>query len=350
VQDNDLAVGADGAGTSDDRPGGLKERLGRQDTDDGKARDGPRYFKEGRNGGDLEEVTPTQIAGKRIGQLTAKLSEERLARSSLEASVERIQNLLNASTANANTLYESAVKGDLDGGKADLERIQGDLKKAIDDGDTERQAKLTIEVSQATTKVAQAQTEKERIEQHKARQAADPNATRRAADTNADTRQQDALSPKAQAWVEANPWFDENSDEYDEDRHDIAILEHNRLLKSGVKGGSDAYFEQLNTRLKSKFAALGNGNVAEADLDDEMIDRKTNGNAFALPANRGAGNDPPRGSKALIRLSAEQRAVARALQQPEAVYALGVMLGEGRITEEDYQARYAEYAKKGLVK
>ncbi len=357
MPDTDLAVDAGSPGTSDDtRTGGLKERLKRRDDDQpgGEEHEGPRYFRE-RNG-QLEEVTPTQIAGKRIGQLTAKLSEARLTASSLETANERLQRLLRASNADANALYESSVSGDLDGGKADITRLQGDLKAAIDDGNTEKQATLTVELTQATAKVARAQVEKERIEAAKKRKPPDGEP-----ETDPDARRP-ALSPKAQAWVTANPWFDAESEEYDETRHDLALIEHGRLLKSGVRVDSDAYFKQLNERLAAKFATLNGGDPdTDADTDKEPdadlgVDPKprangrTNDSGFALPASRGAGGNPPAGSRSLIKLNAEQRATARALQQPEPVYALGVMLADGRISDEQYQERYAEYVKAGIVK
>jgi|TARA_R100000664_G_scaffold31240_1_gene44657 hypothetical protein len=116
------------------------------------------------------------------------------------------------------------------------------LQKAIEGQD----AKSIVDANQRLTQLA---IEKERLSQTKflKEQEAKQPAAEMIPPQNS-TLQPQGPSIKAQEWADNNPWFHE-----DDVMHDAAIAIHKNLLKSGVAGDSDEYYNQLDKRIRNYF-------------------------------------------------------------------------------------------------
>jgi hypothetical protein len=94
-------------------------------------------------------------------------------------------------------------------------------------------------------------------------------------------------------FTKENPWFDENSDDYDETMADAAMALDQRLMQ-----GWDGTIEERFTEVKNKIEAKFN--------------YKKNGKDIKLPSLVGGGS-PPSGDNSKIELTSQQKRVVSML-------------------------------------
>jgi len=113
---------------------------------------------------------------------------------------------------------------------------------------------------------------------------------------------------KAVEWASGNAWF--NSDMI---MTNAAYTIHDELLKQGIAGDSDLYYERLDVRMKEEFPH-------KFSSDDTMAAQKNAGTPVNTTLVTPAGNQSPKKSRK-VKLSPSQVAVAKRLGVPLEEYA-----------------------------
>ena len=122
--------------------------------------------------------------------------------------------------------------------------------KAIEDGDISAQ----IDADEA---LAAAVSDKRRIDEYKMQQKMyeedqKTSSVRQPAQQNHQEPQEQYVTPEASEWLEENPWFDEDSDDFDPDLQQKAITYSNHLNNKYQKMGkldrisTYEYFDDIN--------------------------------------------------------------------------------------------------------
>ena len=167
--------------------------------------------------------------------------------------------------------------------------LQGQLKKAIDDGDTETQVKVQTELAN----LAQDNNRLEYIKQQKEEATAPP---------------QQSPDPKAIAWGEKNTWFGT-----DEPMTLTAFSIHKKLLAQGYDGSSDEYYEEMDKQMRRDWPQK-----FKSDTEQETV--KNNGPVVAS-VSRNSGNT----KKKTVKLSQSELAIARKIGVTPEQYAKQVL-------------------------
>ena len=115
------------------------------------------------------------------------------------------------------------------------------LQKAIEGQD----AKSIVDANQKLTQLA---IEKERLAQTKFLKEQEAKEPQPDIIPPTATPQAPAPSERAKRWAEDNDWFHD-----DDVMHDAALAIHKNLLKGGVVGDSDEYYNELNKRIRNYF-------------------------------------------------------------------------------------------------
>ena len=181
---------------------------------------------------------------KRIGKLTAKAKEhERRERAALQYAESAKKELeeLKAQTQKIDGNYVKELENRVTIQKTAL---QGQLKKAIDDGDTETQVKVQTELAN----LAQDNNRLEYIKQQKEEATAQPQQAQTQQAQPQQTPPQQSPDPKAIAWGEKNTWFGD-----DEVMTNAAFSIHAELVKEGFDSESDEYYNEIDSRLQDYF-------------------------------------------------------------------------------------------------
>ena len=110
---------------------------------------------------------------------------------------------------------------------------------------------------------------------------------------------------KAVAWAGRNPWF--NSDMI---MTNAAYTIHDELIKSGIQGDTDEYYEKLDSRMQQTFP--------HKFASEEMTEQKPT--TVTKPLVTPAGNQSPKKSRK-VKLTPSQVAVAKRLGVPLEEYA-----------------------------
>ena len=246
------------------------------------------------------EVTDDEISQysdnvqKRIRQLRAGYHEERrekerLAREQQEALTyaERVaeQNrMLQDRLSQGERVLVETSKEKHD---AILSQAERDYKEAYEAGDTEK-------MISAQKKLAESVVGKREIDNYQHRYQ----ASLQEQEIPVETRQQPQVVPdeRTRQWVTENQWFDQ-----DPIMRGAAFGIHDQLVQSGYVAGSDAYFEQLDARIRDSFPQKFRSSKPAANV--------------VAPASRGAA-----GSKK-ITLTKTQVAIAKRLGVPLEKYA-----------------------------
>lgn len=128
----------------------------------------------------------------------------------------------------------------------DMEQASNELRNALQAGDSE----ATVIAQQ---KLNDAQNRLSKVKSIKPPKTLQPraNGVQSAQDpVNQQPRQQPRATPsqKTQEWTARNQWFGKN-----EEMTGVALVVHNGLINQGYDTNSDAYYEQLDARLKTFF-------------------------------------------------------------------------------------------------
>jgi hypothetical protein len=244
-----------------------------------------------------EEEEYSAAVKKRIDKLTYKLREaERREKEALNfaqsVKTERDQALKKVTQVDEGYLKEYTARV-----TSELEKAQGLLSKAIEDGDSKKQveaqrriAQLTIEEERA--KMTLAQKENQKKEQ--------PVEQKQQPQQQQQPREPD---PKAEAWAEKNSWFGQ-----DKGMTYTAMAIHEEMInKEGFDGKSDEYYSELDKRIKKEFPHK---------FKEEEKDKSNRVVQTVASANRST-----KAGRRTVRLTPSQIAIAKKLGVPLEEYA-----------------------------
>lgn len=123
-----------------------------------------------------------------------------------------------------------------------LERQRADLRQAIEDGDTEKQVKLTEEIADTKSSLREWSNYRNRLEKQGGPQPAQPQGQQ--------SQQPQGQTAEANKWLQQNTWFDQPG--YEEVSKHVRTVDGN-LFEEGYDPNSPAYFAELNRRVKARF-------------------------------------------------------------------------------------------------
>jgi hypothetical protein len=178
--------------------------------------------------------------------------------------------------------------------KSEIESATSAYKSAYEEGDADK-------IVEAQTRMIDAATQRGKLAEMK--QANDQSV----APTAPDPSIPPPPNARAVEWAEQNPWFNK-----DMVMTNAAYTIHDELIKRGISGDSDAYYEQLNDRIRQEFPH-------KFSSDEIVTDQKSSQNVNQTVVTP-AGNQSPRKSRK-VKLSPSQVAVAKRLGVPLEEYA-----------------------------
>ena len=198
---------------------------------------------------DLEEYGDN--VKRRIGKMTAKLREsERREKAATEyaQAVNLELEEMRKKTANLDRSFVNEFDIRVQSEEALLKQ---ELKKAIDTGDSEKQAEVQVRLSQVAAdkdKVTRVKRQQEVTPQPQQFQQPQVNPLQKPQTVQQQPQQQ--LDPKAKAWAEEREWFGN-----DRPMTLLALAEHESMLTEGYDpdGDSDTYYAELNKRVEEAF-------------------------------------------------------------------------------------------------
>jgi hypothetical protein len=246
------------------------------------------------------EVTDDEISQysdnvqKRIRQLRAVYHEERREKDRLAREHQEALNYAQQIAEQNRMLQERLSQGERvlvetskERNEAILSQAEREYKEAYEAGDTEK-------MIAAQKKLSEAVVGKREMENYQPRYQAPLQQQQ----IPVETRQQPQVVPdeRTRQWVTENRWFDE-----DPVMRGAAFGIHDQLVQSGYVAGSDAYFEQLDARIRDSFPTKFRPSKPAANV--------------VAPASRGAA-----GSKK-VTLTKTQVAIAKRLGVPLEKYA-----------------------------
>lgn len=181
-----------------------------------------------------------------------------------------------------------------------IERTRADLERAIEDGNTKEQVRLTDDLTNWKAKKARAEASLENL----------------APDGNVQPFDDKMSSPKAKTQSEADRWMDDRGDWYRQPGFEKATRLANRLDKELYKEGYDPktaeYFEELDRRIKAQMPDLYDDVAPTADdgnTDDGGETKRKRSPVAPVDGDQGR-QRVQRGSK--VKLDAEDFANMRA--------------------------------------
>jgi hypothetical protein len=246
------------------------------------------------------EVTDDEISQysdnvqKRIRQLRAVYHEERREKDRLAREHQEALNYAQQIAEQNRMLQERLSQGERvlvetskERNEAILSQAEREYKEAYEAGDTEK-------MIAAQKKLSEAVVGKREMENYQPRYQAPLQQQQ----IPVETRQQPQVVPdeRTRQWVTENQWFDQ-----DPVMRGAAFGIHDQLVQSGYVAGSDAYFEQLDARIRDSFPTKFRPSKPAANV--------------VAPASRGAA-----GSKK-VTLTKTQVAIAKRLGVPLEKYA-----------------------------
>lgn len=112
------------------------------------------------------------------------------------------------------------------------------LKTAFEEGDAEKHSQLTEDLADLKGQQRILAIAEEQQKQQPPQRPAP---------------QQSRVHPKAQAWVQRNPWFTAN-----EEARLAAVYQGNLLERQGVSPSDDAYYEKIDAHMRKRFPEIFN--------------------------------------------------------------------------------------------
>ena len=182
---------------------------------------------------------------------------------------------------------EARIKSEIDGATSAY-------KAAYEEGDADK-------IIAAQTRMIDAATQRGKLAEMK--QASDQSEKQQSLDQSIPP----PPNTRAVEWAEQNPWFNR-----DMVMTNAAYTIHDELIKKGVRGDSDAYYDQLNERIQQEFP--------HKFPSDEIVTSQKKDSTVSSPLVTPAGNQSPRKSRK-VKLSPSQVAVANRLGVPLEEYA-----------------------------
>lgn len=176
--------------------------------------------------------------------------------------------------------------------KSEMDSAENLYKKAYEEGDAEKIVAAQRQMIDASSR---------RSELAQLKQASDQSQVDNAFDQSVPP----PPNTKAVAWAGQNPWFNK-----DMIMTNAAYTIHDELIRQGVKGDTDEYYEKLDTRIKEEFP--------HKFVSEEKTDQKPK--SVTQTVVTPAGNQSPKKSRK-VKLTPSQVAVAKRLGVPLEEYA-----------------------------
>ena len=199
---------------------------------------------------DLEEYGDN--VKRRIGKMTAKLRESERREKAATEYAQAVNLELEEMKKKTATLDRSFVNEFDIRVQSEEALLKQELKKAIDTGDSEKQAEVQVRLSQGAAnknKGTQVKRQQEATPQPQQFQQPQVNPLQQP-QTVQQPQPQQQLDPKAKAWAEEREWFGN-----DRPMTLLALAEHESMLTEGYDPDSDSetYYAELNKRVEEAF-------------------------------------------------------------------------------------------------
>lgn len=247
---------------------------------------------------------------KRINKLTAKMREaERREQAALEYAqslqIQAEQRIAQESqkAAQLDQYYVNEFENRL---TTQNQLLQGQLKEAIDRGDSETQVDLQKQMADLATQEAKMKQVKSQQKSQQAQRAQQAQQAQQYQQPQQPQQYQQPPKPdaKAEAWANKNEWFGE-----DEAMTLTAFSIHKSLIEEeGFDATSDGYYEELDNRIRNEFPHK---------FDEAPAQRTTSSSPKVAGAARKSGS---KGRKS-VKLTPSQVAIANKLNVPLDQYA-----------------------------
>lgn len=193
---------------------------------------------------------------KRIGKLTASLTEAARQRDAVTAShkeliqyTRSLQDQLNNLEGQFAAGQITAVEARAEAAKAKGEFAQAQLQDALVKGDTAVIAKANRDLADASAASVDAEKSREA-----AKVAAEAAAKKRTQVVqNPEQRQVQADPPLRTKWFSENPWFELGPGGPANRKSGLALAISQEVIREGYVGDTKEYFEEVDKRLKKEF-------------------------------------------------------------------------------------------------
>ena len=207
-----------------------------------------------------------------VKERDAALAQERAARQAAEASAAEARRVAAVHAAGRRDERTMAIAAAVEAAKSDQERAKAAMRTAREAGDVEAEAQAIVELQNSSFRFSQASAELAQIQSGQSAPAARANAN-----------QQPAISPAAQAWIDAHPRF--NTDP----AYQHEMLAHHHRLARDSGEGSPAYWRGLDAAHAAIEAREGPSHTEKpADRDSEPM--AYSATSTAAPSSRGSGS------------------------------------------------------------
>ena len=190
---------------------------------------------------DDDLAAQSESVRKRIGKLTYKVREtERREQAALDYA-KSVKSQLEAMQKRTSLLDQSYTTEADTRIKVQEQLYKDQYRSAIDTGDTDKQ----IEANQYLAKL---ELERDKIRNYKHQQEQQTLYDQQSAQQVAAPRREPVPDEKAQQWAERNEWFGS-----DKAMTYTAYDTHNDLVAEGFNPSSDAYYRELDKRIRNDF-------------------------------------------------------------------------------------------------
>ncbi len=190
---------------------------------------------------DDDLASQSESVRKRIGKLTYKVREtERREQAALDYA-KSVKSQLEAMQKRTSLLDQSYTTEADTRIKVQEQLYKDQYRSAIDTGDTDKQ----IEANQYLAKL---ELEREKIRNYRYQQEQQTLYDQQSAQQVAAPRREPVPDEKAQQWAERNEWFGS-----DKAMTYTAYDTHNDLVAEGYNPSSDAYYRELDKRIRNDF-------------------------------------------------------------------------------------------------
>lgn len=248
-----------------------------------------------------EEPRPRKRdAERRISELSRRAQEAEQRAQEIEARLQQESALRQQSDLAMMTHYEQRLRGDAN-------VVLGQIEEAISMGDGRKQAELQAQFNQLQNDLSGIDAWRKDAEAKMAE-------AQRAPEPKPQTQQQQqvTLEPRTRDWIEKNPWFQPQSEDFDAEMHEEATMFARRLerrFKADGRAdeiGSSSYFKEIDKHMRAEFADAIPDRSAPKKATPKMKRENT-----VAPVVRSGGSDTPTKRTAKVSLSPAERQFAR---------------------------------------
>lgn len=225
--------------------------------------------------------------------------------------------------------------------KKDLETAQADYERAVETADVKAQAEANTRLAKAAA--AQADIDAW-VENKKSKKPATEAQPQQQAQQQQQRQEPAPIDPTVQKFIKDNPWWDKDSENFDEDAH-IAVVEYAAALENrlraqgrGAEINGDEYWNKIN-----KYIALEFPDYAKPAAPARKTPPMNGGSPVgAARGNQSLPGQAPSGQAQRVTLTPDERKMARTLADNGALmYPTGHKNAGQRMTHQDAEIHFA---------